>query len=63
MDRPLLAIEATARGDASTPIETRIAIGAPTRDGTSDAYFARIAGVDATFDVPRAVVSAILEAL
>ena len=63
MDRPLLAIEATARGDAGAPIQTRIAIGAPTRDGTTDAYFARIAGVDATFDVPRAVVSAILEAL
>ncbi len=63
MDRPTLAIEATARGDAGAPVETRISIGAPTRDGTTDAYFARIAGVDATFAVPRAVVGAILESL
>ncbi len=62
MDRPTLAIEATARGDAGAPVETRISIGAPTRDGTTEAYFARIDGIDATFAVPRAVVSAILDA-
>lgn len=63
MDRPTLSIEATARGDAGVPVVTRISIGAPTRSGTSDAYFARIAGVDATFAVPRAAVTAILDAL
>jgi hypothetical protein len=63
MDRPTLAIEATARGDASVPVETRVSIGAATRSGTTDAYFARISGVDATFAVPRSVVTAILDAL
>ena len=62
MDRPTIAIQATARGDAGASAETRIAIGAPMRDGTTEAYFARIEGVDATFAVPRAVVSAILDA-
>ena len=62
MDRPILAIEATTRGAAGDPLVARISIGAPTRDGTSEAYFARVAGVDATFAVPRAAVSAILEA-
>jgi hypothetical protein len=71
MDKPTIAIQATARGDADASAEgtgvarqdvTRISIGAPTRDGATEAYFARIDGVDATFAVPRAVVSAILEA-
>jgi hypothetical protein len=63
MDRPTLAIEATARGDAGVPVETRISIGATTRSGTTDAYFARISGIDATFAVPRSVITAILDAL
>jgi hypothetical protein len=63
MDRPTLGIEATTRGDAGAPGETRISIGAPMRSGATDAYFARISGVDATFAVPRSVVSAILDKL
>jgi hypothetical protein len=59
MDHPTLAIEATSRGTGGAPVETRIAVGAETKDG----YFARVAGVDATFDVPRAAVQAILDAL
>jgi hypothetical protein len=62
MERPTVAIEATARGDASVPNDTRITIGAPMRGGTHDAYYARISGVDATFAVPGSVVSAILDA-
>jgi uncharacterized protein DUF4340 len=61
-DLPTLEIDTTARGDGGAPVETRIAIGASTQEAASDAYFARVAGVDATFAVPRAVVSAILDA-
>ena len=63
MDRPTLSIEATSHGDAGVPVVTRISIGAPTRNGATDAYFARVAGVDATFAVPRGAVTAILDAL
>jgi hypothetical protein len=63
MDRPTLSIEATSHGDAGVPVVTRISIGAPTRNGATDAYFARVAGVDATFAVPRGAVTAILDAM
>jgi Domain of unknown function (DUF4340) len=63
MDRPTLAIDATSRRGPEGPVETRISIGAPERGGTTDAYFARVSGVDATFAVPRSAVSAILDAL
>ncbi len=65
LDHPTLEIEATRRAEGGPPTETRIAIGAlgaETREGATAAYFARIAGVDATFLVPRDVVDAILEA-
>jgi hypothetical protein len=58
---PTLEIRATARSDAGATNETRIAIGAPTRVGSVDAYFARIAGVDATYAVPRAAVKGLLD--
>jgi hypothetical protein len=65
MDHPTLEIEATRRNEAGAPIETRIAIGAlgaPMHAGTADAYFARVAGVDATFAVAKPLVDAILDA-
>ncbi len=61
-DRPTLEIQAIARGDASGERRALITVGAPTRvDGAAD-YFARIAGLDATFTVPRSCVDAILDA-
>jgi hypothetical protein len=56
-DHPTLEIRADARENAG---ETRITVGAPTRVDGLDAYFARIAGVDATFAVPKAAVGAVL---
>ena len=63
-DRPTLEIDAvlSAAGEGGSPATTRIAIGAPARDGAADGYFARAVGVDATFLVPRAAVHAILDA-
>ena len=66
IDHPTLEIDAIRRGDGGPPLETRItvgAIGAPERAGKGEAYFARVAGVDATFVVPKACVDAILDAL
>ncbi|HEY8041268.1 MAG TPA: DUF4340 domain-containing protein [Polyangiaceae bacterium] len=63
LDRPTLEILATTRSDAGTPVETRLLIGAPTTSGDVDFYFARVAGLDATFSVPRAAVTSILDAL
>jgi hypothetical protein len=61
--RPTLEIEAFAgSADGVTPSTTDIVVGAPTRVGTSDAYFARVSGVDATFAVARPGVDAILGA-
>jgi hypothetical protein len=37
-------------------------VGAPTRVGARDAYFARVSGVDATFAVARPGIDAILGA-
>ncbi len=54
LDKPTLAIETDDR--------TRIVIGAPARDGTTDGYFARVSGIDATFLVPREPVDAIVSA-
>ncbi len=62
IERPTLEIDATQRGGAGGSVETRIVIGAPTRAGTTDAYFARASGVDATFAVPKTLVDAILDA-
>lgn len=60
-DDPTLQIDAIVRADAG-PVERLITIGAPTRVGPFDAYFARLAGVDATFAVPRRSVERILDA-
>ncbi len=57
---PTLEIRATLRSDAGNSSETRIAIGALTRVGSAEAYFARIAGIEATFAVPRAAVQVLL---
>jgi hypothetical protein len=59
---PTLEIDTLSQGDAGGLHETRIAIGAPGRDGPSEIYFARIAGIDATFAVPRHTVDAVLKA-
>jgi Domain of unknown function (DUF4340) len=61
-DQVTLQIDAFARGDAGETRETRVAIGAPGRDGANEIYFARTPGVDATFAVPRHTVDALLEA-
>ncbi|HEX3769804.1 MAG TPA: DUF4340 domain-containing protein [Polyangiaceae bacterium] len=62
-DRPTLEIDATPMVDGSAAGTRVIAVGAPTRDGTTDGYFARVGGLDATFLVRRAAVHAILDAL
>jgi hypothetical protein len=60
-DRPTLEIDAAPLSDASAA-PVRITIGAPARDGATDGYFARAAGVDATFLVRSAAVHAVLDA-
>jgi hypothetical protein len=60
--QPTLEIEALVGGDGRPPSTTDIVVGAPTRVGTRDAYFARVSGVDATFAVARPGVDAILGA-
>jgi len=60
-DRPTLQIDAIVRADAGS-VERIITIGAATQVGPFDAYFARLAGVDATFAVPRRSVERILDA-
>jgi hypothetical protein len=60
--RPTLEIDATQGSTGGAVVETRIAIGAPTRDASSEGYFARVAGVDATFVVRKDAVNAILDA-
>ena len=61
--RPTLELIASTRGDGGTVGETRITIGASTEVDGAPAYFARAAGLDATFAVPKARVAAILDAL
>lgn len=61
-DRPTLEIDATARVDAGAWRETSIVVGAPTRVGPLESYFARVSGIDATFAVPKRSVDAIFEA-
>lgn len=61
-DRPTLEIASAA--DRSTGKPSRdVTIGAMTRSGARDVYYARARGVDATFVVPRKAVEAILNAL
>jgi hypothetical protein len=61
-DRPTLEIETAGGRDGGAPSTARIAIGAPASDAAVDGYFARAAGLDATFLVSRAVVLAVLDA-
>jgi hypothetical protein len=63
MGRPVLEITATTRSDGGALSEMHIAVGAETEVDGAAAYFARAAGVDATFAVPKARVTAILDAL
>jgi hypothetical protein len=60
---PTLEIVATTRPDGGAPVDMRITIGAPTEVDGAPGYFARAAGLDATFIVPRARIAAILDAL
>ena len=59
MDRPSLEILATARPDGGAATDTRVSIGAATRVDEADGYFARVAGLDATFFVPKQIVDSI----
>jgi hypothetical protein len=63
LSRPTLEIAATTRADGSAPLETHITIGAETDVDGAPSFFARAAGVNATFAVPKARVAAILDAL
>lgn len=63
MDHPTLEILATLRSDGGGLAETHLIIGAATRVDEADGYFARVAGVDATFFVPRHVVDSIVSLL
>ncbi len=67
-DRPTIAIDAIARGEAGSPLETQILVGAliavglgdAGHDGSGENYFARVSGIDATFAVRREVVDAVV---
>jgi len=54
---------ATKHADGGALVDTRITVGAPTEVDGAPGYFARAAGLDATFIVPRARIAAILDAL
>jgi hypothetical protein len=60
LDRPQLEILATARADGGGAVDTHLSLGAATRVDEADGYFARVAGLDATFFVPKQVVDSIL---
>jgi len=60
LDRPQLEILATTRADGGAAVDTRVSVGATTRVDEADGYFARAAGLDATFFVPKQVVDSIL---
>jgi hypothetical protein len=63
LDHPTLELVVTSRTDAAAALETRIVVGAETQVDGVDAYFARVSGIEATFDVPKGRVTAILDAL
>jgi hypothetical protein len=64
LGRPMLDLVATSRpSGGGTPVETHITIGAETEVDGAPSFFARAAGLDATFAVPKARVAAILDAL
>lgn len=61
-EHPTLEVLAVSHHDGAAPAETRVVVGAETKVDGADAYFARVAGVDATFAVPSPTVDAILAA-
>jgi hypothetical protein len=69
-EHPTIAIDASGRSDAGQPLETHIVIGAlvaagaggTRHDASSESYFARVSGIDATFAVPREAVDALVAA-
>jgi len=63
LDHPTLELVVASRTDAATAAETRIVVGAETQVDGADAYFARVSGIEATFAIPKARVTAILDAL
>jgi hypothetical protein len=63
LEHPTLEVVVAARTDAGAPVETRVVVGAETQVDGGDSYFARVSGVSATFAVPKARVTAILDAL
>lgn len=64
LDSPALELVAAAKVDAGAgAAETRIRVGAPAVVDAQDGYFARCAGVDATFVLRKASVDALLQAL
>lgn len=62
-DAPTLQIDATSAAEAGPAVETRLTFGARTQLDGVDGYFARAAGLDATFVVLRSGVDAVLSAL
>ncbi len=61
-DHPALEVVATTRTDAGVT-ETRLTFGAPTQVDGVDGYFARAAGLDATFFVLKPAVETMIEAV
>jgi hypothetical protein len=62
MDRPILEIRARGAEADGGAREIRIFVGGPGHIDADEVYFARVAGVDATFAVPGRAVNAILDA-
>jgi hypothetical protein len=62
-DAQPLEIDATSTAEAGATVETRLTFGARTQLDGVDGYFARAAGVDATFVVLRPGVDAIVAAV
>jgi hypothetical protein len=61
-DQPTLEIEASTHGGGGPATDRRITVGALTRIGPFEEYFARVSGVNATFAVPKQSVDGILAA-
>ncbi|HLJ58762.1 MAG TPA: DUF4340 domain-containing protein, partial [bacterium] len=62
-DQPTLTIDETARAEGGAAAETLLTIGAATRTGAADAYYARVTGINATFAVSRRAADAIASSL
>jgi hypothetical protein len=61
-DQPTLEMEASSHGGGGPAADRRITVGALTRIGPFEEYFARVSGVNATFAVPKQSVDGILAA-